>query len=519
MALAAAVDLLRWRRWHEDGGEAADRPQPVSAWMFYEMARAFDEFPDDGLFGSSIRGALRGFFHNGVCDEKPEDLEFMPARWRLDVARAKAARNVSLGVYMRLKHVLLDYHTALNEIGVLVVSARIHTGWLNEQLIEDGTLVPWQETAANLGLHAFLLVGYDDKGFLVRNSWGADWGGWIDRQGRRWPGIARWAYDDWQRNAIDAWALRLAVSPPDQFHAVGGHQTAGGVAMPNVSRTPPRIAINGHYLHVRDGRLVQSGVFNNDLDSVRETAELLAATEKYRHLVLIVESGLEAMETMAHRAAVLTPYMKALGVYPIFVFWRDDVFALTSELLDDRARRLEARSGGFAALSSLLLDRFAREFMPPVWRTFEGEVERAFSTTDSRRGEAWPAILALLSGARRNAKPLQLHFVAHGTGALWVNRLLARIAETGSLASHDVEPVEARRQAIATIDLLAPICSPDGFRAAITALWGTPARRVARLRAKQCRSRSTPSPRKTMPPIGSAPSRAPFSSSRAARFR
>jgi hypothetical protein len=480
MALAGAIDLLRWRRWRDDGGAPDERPPPASAWMLYEMARAFDEFPDDGLFGSSTRGALRGFFHNGVCDEEPEHLEFMPAQWHLNLARARAARHVALGVYMRLRHVLLDYHAALNEIGALVVSARIHTGWQDEQKIEESGIIPHDGTEASLGLHAFLLVGYDRKGFLVRNSWGAAWGGWTDRAQQSWPGIACWGYEDWQRNAIDAWALRLAVSPPDQFNAIGGHQTAGGVAVPSVSRTPPRIAINGHYLHVKDGRLVRSGVFNSHLESVHETADLLATSDKYRHLVLIVESGLEALETMAHRAAILTPYMKSVGVYPMFVFWREDVFALTSELLEDRARRLEARSGGFAALSSLLLDRFAREFMPPVWRTFEGEVERAFSTTDSRRGEAWPALLALLSGARRNPKPLQLHFVAHSTGALWLNRLLARIVETGALSSDGEEPVQARRQAIATIDLLAPICAPASFRSAATALWGRPQGRAAR---------------------------------------
>jgi hypothetical protein len=176
---------------------------------------------------------------------------------------------------------------------------------------------------------------------------------------------------------------------------------------------------------------------------------------------------------------VLTPYIKALGVYPMFVFWREDVFALTAELLEDRARRLAARTGGFAALTSLLLDRFAREFMPPVWRTFEGKVERAFSTTDEKRGKAWPALRPLLEAARRNPRPLELHFVAHGTGALFLNRLLERMAGSDLFASEGGDPVAARRQAVATIDFLAPICSPASFRDSLTALWGNPARRPA----------------------------------------
>jgi hypothetical protein len=484
MALATAIDLLRWRRWREDGGDPAERPKAASAWMLYAMAQAFDEFPDDGLFGSSVRGAIRGFFHNGVCDEAPEDLDNLPLKpWRLTVERAKAARGVSLGVYMRLKHVLLDYHAALNEIGVLLVSARIHANWLTHNLAEDGAVIAWDSAAESLGLHAFLLVGYDARGFLVRNSWGPMWGGWVDRAhdrtGTLWPGIAHWSYDDWQRNAIDAWALRLAVSPPDQFNAVGGQHTAGGLAAPTLSRTPPRIAINGHYLNIADGKLVESGVFNCHQDSIQETADLLAKSEKYRHLVLIVESGLDGLATMTHRAAVLTPYMKALGVYPIFVLWREDVFALTAELLEDRARRLEARSGGFAALSSLLLDRFAREFMPPVWRTFEGEVERAFSTSDPSRGRAWPAVRPLLAAALQNPRPLQLHFVAHGTGALWLNKLLQRLAAS-DLFGAEGDAVAARRRAVSTIDLLAPICSPDSFRDTLTALWGSPMRRAGK---------------------------------------
>ena len=41
------------------------------------------------------------------------------------------------------------------------------------------------------GGHAFALVGYDDEGFIVQNSWGPDWG---------FHGFARLTYADWLKN-------------------------------------------------------------------------------------------------------------------------------------------------------------------------------------------------------------------------------------------------------------------------------------------------------------------------------
>ena len=37
-------------------------------------------------------------------------------------------------------------------------------------------LVAWSDDTPILGGHAFAIVAYDERGFWVQNSWGADWG-------------------------------------------------------------------------------------------------------------------------------------------------------------------------------------------------------------------------------------------------------------------------------------------------------------------------------------------------------
>lgn len=63
-ALAAVINLLlaeRERLADEEGCET------VSPWMLYDMARRHDEWPGEDYDGSSLRGALRGWYNNGVC--------------------------------------------------------------------------------------------------------------------------------------------------------------------------------------------------------------------------------------------------------------------------------------------------------------------------------------------------------------------------------------------------------------------------------------------------------------------
>jgi hypothetical protein len=129
-ALAAVIDVQNAKRL---AGlvqpEALGIPRRASARMLYEMARAHDDLPNDRLPGSSLRGALKGFFHNGVCGE--DEAPYIPHEpaWQLEVGMAKSARRCGLGAYFRLRPVLYEYHAALNEVGCVLCSAMLHDGW------------------------------------------------------------------------------------------------------------------------------------------------------------------------------------------------------------------------------------------------------------------------------------------------------------------------------------------------------------------------------------------------------
>ena len=70
--------------------------------------------------------------------------------------------------------------------------AQVHTGW--DDVSEDG-VIRFDEKSKPEGGHAFLLVGYDENGFWIQNSWGNDWAN---------RGFARITYTDWQTNGMDA---------------------------------------------------------------------------------------------------------------------------------------------------------------------------------------------------------------------------------------------------------------------------------------------------------------------------
>ena len=484
-ALAAVIDIQHARRSVASGGTAkSEELEPVSSRMLYEMARAYDDMPNDWLPGSSLRGALKGFFHNGVCPEEDAPYFANEPAWRLEIKMAKLARKCGLGSYYRLGSAIYDYHAALNEVGSIYCSAMIHDGWKQAAIKANDGKITLDSQAAEAGLaggHAFAIVGYDQDGFIVLNSWGRNWGGYKTRpedpDDQPRPGMAHWSYEDWRLHMLDAWVLRLQAPSAKTFHLTGGWHELKGSFLGRGRVTTPRIDINGHYVHVAKGKTVQSGAYLSDQRAVDATASFLRDTEKsknYRHLVFIADSGLEALDVMAQRAAVVTSFMKGKGVYPIFLSWQSDFLLRFQDVLGPQAERLARICGPEKQLLNSMIEGFAASYLRPIWEEMEADAVRAifdkprYGLTDGvtrLRGDLWTAVRTLWEAADARGD-FQVHFAGHSTGAILLGYLFAKAREEKFLPGlKEGRGEKSSKTPVGSLTLLAPTCGRDFFDA------------------------------------------------------
>ena len=416
-ALASMIDFLR---------VAASPPGKISrasARMLIEFARHVEQrsnaspsLPEDGV--NSLRSAIKAFYHNGVCLD--EHWPYRPGESCGDLTpeRSKEARKLALGAYFRLEPVLNDYHAALNEAGAIYVAANVHDRWDYDAVKSaNGRIKPGRQS---IGGHAFVLVGYDQEGFLVLNSWGEGWGGYDGV-----PGLAHWSYPDWAETVLDGWVLRLAVSTPDAFHVgVGLQGLAAGMNLPIASASTPRIELVGHYVHLDDGVHVRGGRYPSSPAMLTETVRLLkekatGAKRDYKHVLLWLAGANEATKDAVADAARLKRMWTAIGVYPITVFWCSDFVEEILGVLDGVFRKAEARVGR----TGPALDRVIETEVRGAGRAFLRDIKRRSEVAATQPEGAMVDVLRKLGPLSEHHR---LHLVAEGVGAIMAADLAAR---------------------------------------------------------------------------------------------
>ena len=447
-ALAGVVNLLNARR---RASSALDLPQRVSPRMLYEMARIHDEWPGETYDGSSVRGALKGLFHNGVCREKLAPYKPGETGWTLSVKQSKDARATGLGAYYRLRPEIIDYHAALNEAEAIFAAARVHRGWQNPK----GGVIARSEV--HEGGHAFMIVGYDESGFLIQNSWGEDWGGFKGH-----PGIAHWSYADWSRNIMDAWVLRLSVPTPEAFDLTNSKALYQGEIKGAAAQIPEpkRNEIIGHVIHIDDGKLVETGRYGTPLETIRETGRHLTADgrredqdggPKYDHLMFYAHGGLNSVGGSARRTAKMKEVFKRNRIYPVHFMWESGFMEEFADVFKRAFVKTEERVGGFADFNDWVIENFARVPGRALWREMKRDADRAFQS----QAGGFEAVKALLAANAKRKTPLVVHLVGHSAGSIMHGELLASLAGMGSAGA----PVK-------TCSLMAPACTIDFFRKA-----------------------------------------------------
>ncbi len=463
-ALAAAINLLNVQRLRQPNPPPL--PREVSPRMLYEMAKLHDEWLGENYSGSSLRGAMKGFFHNGVCSLAAAPYNTADRNWTLTVAQAKDARQVALGAYYRLQPDATHYHAALNEVDVICVSARVHSGWKSPR---QG----WIEQQRDyIGGHAFAIVGYDEAGFLVHNSWGPTWGGGGPHAYP--PGVAHWSYDDWSENVLDAWVMRLSVPTPKAFHLVRNRSTFGiqaeTAAAAAKTSAPRRDQVVGHIVNIDDGLLQTNGNYPTPMASLIETADRIGrpqpGQQRFNHVMIYAHGGLNSLEDGAARAAALREPLKRNGIYPLFFLWGTDFPNEFQDAIVGGFGRIEERAGaGFSDFTDLAIEKIVGKVGRAVWRAIKHDADVAFNSAYLTKGggNALAALTTMLGRIPTAAQGgPKLHLVGHSAGGILLGRMLSGLAASGL------------PHAIDTVQLLAPACTVPFFDQHYRPLLGKP---------------------------------------------
>jgi hypothetical protein len=471
-AVAAVVNTVLA---HARGAKARGAAPRVSPYMLYRLARRYDEFEGERDEGSSLRGALKGWFNHGLLlDDDWPDLNMDPEPDLDDEAVSVKCRERPLGAYYRVNPFRLDdLQSAITELNGIVVSAVVHDGWATPVELRDGrgTLFVIRRTvdARSLGGHAFALVGYNDVGFLVQNSWGGGWGK---------GGFATLPYEDWLDTAYDAWVVRPGV-PKTPF--ASGRSTK--VATSGDLATAPGPDLRRLAVHVinlgNNGKLSTTGAFVSTPAQVDRVFDHMERWHDFwrerepglpRHVMLYAHGGLNSEGHALSVANANVNWWLNNRIYPIFFAWQSGpAETLMDQLVDVIKGRRPPAGIGFDLVEQFdrLVERFARTSFRWMWDEMKENARAASAQIGNRAAIAWPptssaaldamadmpggslTISRLDAYAKKHAGEVAIHLAGHSAGSIFHAALLQRL-------------VEARLK-VASMAMLAPAIRADEF--------------------------------------------------------
>lgn len=432
--------------------------KPVSARMFYDMARRYDEFDGDDTEGSSARGAMKGWHKHGVCSEKAWPYVVGAPAESLTGVRAVDASQRPLGAYLRVNHQdLTAMHCAISEVGVLYATGLVHSGWNNVD--PKSGLIEFTGQQDILGGHAFALVAYDREGFWLQNSWGPKWG-------RR--GFAKIKYSDWLVHGTDVWVARLGVP----ISLDDGRATAAVNAdIASTSTAPAFHRIRPHIISIgNNGSLQTKGTYATTEEDVRQIinveAKATLKTWSAPKLLIYAHGGLTPESSAVQRVADYTEPLLSRGIYPLMFSWNSDYWTTIRNILEDSLRS-RSSGGVIDATKNFLLDRLD-DALEPIARQLSGMAawsemkQNATMATTSPSGGARMAMEAIAK-LKADLPKLEVHVAGHSAGGIFDAYLVQYLCTEGKIADGPLQGVEGLGIKVASCTLWAPACTTDLF--------------------------------------------------------
>lgn len=457
----------------------------VSPYMLYRLARRYDPFPGEAEAGSSLRAAFKGWFNHGVALESTWGrLDMNPEPDPDDEDNLKSWRDRPLGAFYRVNPFRLDdVQSAITELNAIAVSGIIHDGWTAPVRVRKGGrteyIIRRDISPTSRGGHAYCLVGYDEIGFLVQNSWGPTWGD---------GGFATLPYEDWLDSVYDAWVARPGV-PQTPFYsgrtrtaeATGG--TLATAAGPDLRRLSYHVVNTGN-----DGRLSSTGKFVSNPAQVERVVNHMEAWHEFflrrdratrRHIVLWAHGGGVSEQSGLAIAQRQLNWWLNTGAYPISCVWETGPLETMGAAVGDLLRDALPFGGiGFDLIEQFdrLVEGQCRRMLRWAWREMKDNARRASEPLPPGTKIAFPASSADLDrmsdlpgasllvdrlGAyinKHGKANVSIHMVAHSAGSIYQASLAQRLA--------------AARIPIETMTWLGPAITLEEFGARVAPILG-----------------------------------------------
>ena len=127
--------------------------------------------------GAAIRDGIKVLKSQGVCPEVEWPYIISNFRKKPNSGCYFHARKHTITAYQRLSS-LIDMKSCLASGYPFVFGFSVYSSFESDEVSSTGMVPMPAESEECLGGHAVMAVGYDDiiKKFIVRNSWGKDWG-------------------------------------------------------------------------------------------------------------------------------------------------------------------------------------------------------------------------------------------------------------------------------------------------------------------------------------------------------
>ncbi|MBK7692040.1 MAG: C1 family peptidase [Bacteroidetes bacterium] len=414
----------------------------ASPFMLYSMARRYDEYPgykkDEG---SSLRGAIKGWHKHGVCEKsfwksmpmpKP-NITAQEGDWWLNSV------NNPLGAYYRVDtRSIEDMHCAINDLGILYASAICHEGWndLKKSKRHSYLEIPHLKVNEDDGGHAFVIIGYNQTGFIVQNSWGKSWGT---------DGLAVLTYEDWQMNAMDCWVAQMGVAT--DLHLTIAHSATlrldkrNKVSIAN-DPTLKKRELDPFIIDMENnGRLSNSGEYRTTEMDIEALVTQHAAIARERwglknkpiDIALYAHGGLVGEKSAADSYAVWCKKLYDAQIFPIMLMWETDIFNTIKNIVEDNILGREPRMTGgiwdkMVNWKDERLERLAAPLGIKIWGEMKENAQAISYNKDSGGQLLYKYAMSPKSELKNN---INIHLIGHSAGSIVHSFLVQKLISAG----------------------------------------------------------------------------------------